>query len=173
MVQEDKEKQTTGAAPAAEEEVPASDHDRIIALEEVVLELVDRVEKVATDMDKKLKDAGVKAKGLFGGKRTPTPTKDLKTGIVYPSKASVGKQFASEAGADPLDSMAYYKVIAALKMDDDKDRFVDASEEEGVKARADQQAKIDAEVAERNKELEAEAAAAAKTETPPAEKPKK
>ncbi len=152
------------------EEVPASPEQRIDALESVVMELIDKVEAVAKSIEDVRKTAVTKPKGLFGGKRKPTPTKDLKTGIVYPSKAAVGKELATEAGADPLDTMAYYTVIKNLKMPDLSDRFVDASEEEGAKALAAKKAQIEKEVAEANERLAAEAAAKAKAEKAEAKK---
>lgn len=142
--------------------------ERIDAIEGVVFELIDKVEGFAKAFEGFKKQAVTKPKGLFGGKRTPSPTKDLKTGIVYASKAAVGKAFATEAGADPLNTMAYYTVLKVLKMPDGSDRFVDASEEEGKKAREDLAKQIEAEVAEANKRLAAEEAAKAKAPPAPA-----
>ena len=152
-------------AAAAEAEVPRTPEERLEAIEGVVFELIDRVEKLTKSTEDFKKQAVTKPKGLFGGKRTPTPMKDLKTGIVYPSKAAVGKNFGAEAGGDPLDTMVYYTVMKVLKMPDSTDRFVEASAEEGAKARAEYQKKIEAEVAEKNKLLEAEQAAEAKKAT--------
>lgn len=163
---EEKKAQTTVQEAAPEEEVPLSDSERITELEGVVLELVDKVEKLTTDVDSKLKNVVTKTKGLFGGKRERVPTKDLKTGKVYASKAAVGKAFAAEAGADPLDSMAYYKVTAKLRMPDNTDRFVDASKEEGAAAIAAQEAETAREVAEMNAKLQAEEAAKAQNPIP-------
>ena len=148
-------------------EVPRTSEQRLDAIENVVFELIDRVEKLTKEYEGFKKQAVTKPKGLFGGKRTPSPMKDLKTGIVHPSKAAVGKIFAVEAGGDPADTMVFYTVMKVLKMPDGSDRFIEASEEEGKKARADYQAKIDAEVAEMNKKLEAEQAAAAKAAPAP------
>jgi len=144
------------------EEVPASIEERISAIEGVVMELIDKVEAIVKSVEDVKKTAVTKPKGLFGGKRKPTPTKDLKTGTVYASKAAVGKSLATEAGADPLDTMAYYTVIKNLKMSDGSDRFVDASEEEGAKALAEKKAQIEKEVAEANARIAAEEAAKAK-----------
>ncbi len=152
------------------EEVPASDTERIIALESVVMELIDKVEAAVKSVEEVKKTAVTKPKGLFGGKRTPTPTKDLKTGIIYASKAAMGKALAAEAGADPLDTMAYYTVIKNLKMADGGDRFANASDEEGAKALADKKAQIEKEVAESNLRLEAEAKAKAAAEAKSAKK---
>lgn len=138
--------------------------ERIEAVEGVVFELIDRVEKLTKEYEGFKKQAVTKPKGLFGGKRTPSPTKDLKTGVIYPSKAAVGKGLAAEAGADPLDTMAYYTVLKVLKMADGSDRFVDASEEEGKKAREVYQAKIQAEVDATNARLEAEEKAKAEAD---------
>lgn len=157
------EEKKTEAAPA-----PKTVDQRVEALEGVIMELIGTVEELAKSQSTLAKTAVTKPKGLFGGKRTPTPMKDLKTGNVYPSMAAVGKALATEAGADPLDTMAYYTVIRVLKMPDGTDRFVKASEEEGAAARAEQQKKIDAEVAEMNKKLQEEEAA---PEAAPAKKP--
>ncbi len=146
-------------------ETPRTPEQRLEAIEAVMMELIDKVEKLAGTVTNVQKNAVTKPKGLFGGKRTPTPMKDLKTGIVYPSKASLGKSLAQEAGADPADTMAYYTVIK-LKMPDATGRFVTASPEEATKARADYEAKVKKQVDEMNAKLEAEAAAAAKPGTP-------
>ncbi len=153
-----------------EVEVPASDSERIGALESVVMELIDKVEAMTKLVEEVKKTAVTKPKGLFGGKRQPTPTKDLKTGTVYPSKAALGKALAAEAGADPLDTMAYYTVIKNLKMADNSDRFANASEEEGAKALAEKKAQIAADVAEANVRLEKEAAEKAAKEKAAAKK---
>ena len=158
------EEQKVGAEAGAvvEEAAERSPEERLEAIEGVVFELIDRVEKLANGFEGFKKQAVTKPKGLFGGKRTPTPMKDLKTGIVYPSKAAVGKNLGAEAGADPLDTMAYYTVIKVLKMPDGADRFVEASAEESAKSRAEFQAKIEADVAESNARLQAETEAEAK-----------
>jgi hypothetical protein len=152
------------------------------ALEGVVFELIDRTENLTKGFEGFKKQAVTKPKGLFGGKRAPTPMKDLKTGAVYPSKAALGKWLGAEAGGDPLDTMVYYTVIKVLKMPDGADRFVEASVEEGTKARAEAQRKIDEDVARRNAELEAEAkksqgqpaaAAPAPAQQPAKQQPKK
>jgi hypothetical protein len=157
----------TATTPEGEQEVPATLDERLTAFETVMMEIIDKVEALTKKVETVQKTAVTKPKGLFGGKRTPVPTKDLKTGVVYPSKAAVGKAFAAEAGADPLESTAYYVVIAKLKMPDGKDRFVDASTEEGAAAIAKRDAERAAEVEESNKKLAAEEAAKAKV-TPPA-----
>lgn len=157
------------AAEAAEERTPEA---RLEAIEGVVFELIDRVEKLTTAFEGLKKQAVTKPKGLFGGKRTPSPMKDLKTGTVYPSKAAVGKSFAVEAGADQLDTMAYYTVMKVLKMPDGSDRFIEASAEEAAKARQEYQAQVEAQVAEMNAKLQAEQEAAAKA-APASEQPKK
>lgn len=161
--------QVPAGTPAPEEvEVPKTLDERMDAVESVMLELIDRVEKLTQSTEAFKKTAVTKPKGLFGGKREPTPMKDMKTGTVYPSKAAVGKQFATEAGADPKDTMAYYTVLKTLKMPDSTDRFVVANAEEAAKARADYKAAIEVQVAETNKKLEAEAAAAAANPAAPA-----
>lgn len=152
------------------EEAPRTNEQRIEALEDVMIELIDKVESLAKDFGGFKKQAVTKPKGLFGGKRTPTPMKDLKTGIVYPSKAAVGKAFGAEAGGDPGNTMVYYTVMKVLKMADGSDRFVPASEEEGVKAREDYKAQVQAEVDAANARLEAEQAAEAAKAAVPVQK---
>jgi hypothetical protein len=168
------EDKTTETTPE-EQEVQATPEERIAALESVVMELIDKVEANTKAVENVKKTAVTKPKGLFGGKRTPTPTKDLKTGKVYESKAAVGKAFAAEAGADPLNTMAYYTVMTKLKMPDQTDRFVDANAEEAAKALADKDARIAKEVEESNAKIAADeaakAAAAKVAAAPPAVKP--
>jgi len=160
------------AQPEAQPEVERTPDQRLEAIEGVVFELIDRVEKLTKEYEGFKKQAVTKPKGLFGGKRTPTPMKDLKTGKVYPSKAAVGKSFGTEAGGDPLNTMVYYTVMKVLKMPDGADRFVEASEDEAAKSRAEYQKQIEVQVAEANARLEAEAEAKAGTvEEPAAVKP--
>lgn len=156
-----------GAAP----ETPKTSEERIKALEDVVFELIGKFEEFTKEFKGFSKQVVTKPKGLFGGKREATPQKDLKTGTVYPSKAAVGKNFAAEAGADPADTMAWYTVLKVLKMPDGVDRFVDASPEEAAKSRAEYKAKIEAEVAEKNRQLEAEEAKKTAAAVPVAAKP--
>ena len=130
---------------------------KVDQLEESILELIDMVGALSERVDKVEKTAVTKPKGLFGGKRGRIAIKDTTTGIVYVSKAAVGKALASEADTDPLDHFAWYKLQAKFP-----DRFVDASEEEKTKVEAEEKARIEAEVAEANKRLAAEAAAEAK-----------
>lgn len=149
-------------APAAEEAAAQPDtrttEQKLESLSGVVLELLEQVEGIAKELAT-VKKTAVTKPGLFGGKREPTPLKDLKTGVIYASKASVGKTFATEVGADPLtDTFAFYKVDKALRMDDGSPRFVPASPEEGKAARDAAKAKVEKEVAEANARLEAEAA---------------
>lgn len=160
----------TPQTPGPEAEVKTVE-DRMAAVEEVVFELIDRVEKLSKEQATIKKTAGGKPRGLFGDKRKPVPMKDLKTGIVYPSKAALGKALAIEAGGDPGDTMVYYTVIKELKMDDKTARFAEASPEEGQKAREDRQKQIEAEVAAANARMDAERAAATAAATA-ASKPK-
>jgi|GEM_PF-6399612 len=65
--------------------------------------------------------------GLFGGigvKRVSTPVRDTKTGAIYNSKYQAGKALASEAGANPTDRFAWYKLIARFP-----GRFVEVTSE--------------------------------------------
>jgi len=159
----------TEAQPGApSQETPKTIEQRMDTLESVMFELIDKVEDIAKQVTGVKKQTGTKAKGLFGGKRTPVPMKDLKTGKVYPSRAAVGKAFAVEAGGDQFNTMVYYTVVKVLKMPDGSDRFVPASPEEGAKARAEAQAKLEVEVAAANARLEAEQAAKDKAAAAPA-----
>jgi len=150
--------------PTQTQEPARTADQRFEAIEGVVIELIDRVEKLTKEYEGFKKQAVTKPKGLFGGKRTPSPTKDLKTGVVYASKAAVGKALAAEAGANPLDTMAYYTVLKVLKMPDGSDRFVNASEDEGKAAREEYQKTVQAEVDATNARLEAEEKAKAEAE---------
>jgi len=67
----------------------------------------------------------VKRKGLFGGKKTPTPIIDTETQVVYHSKAACGKLLATMAGTDPKDHFAWYKLLKAFPK-----RFREATSEE-------------------------------------------
>jgi len=92
--------------------------------------LEEQVDELLEDMkDVKARVANVPKRGLFGGKRTRTPVKDTKTGIVYLSKSHCGQQLGDEVGADPTDHFAFYKLQAAFP-----DRFVEATEEEAAAA---------------------------------------
>lgn len=154
---------TAGQTPAAgAAETPRTPEQRLDAIESVLMEVIDKVEKLSTTVTTVQKTAVTKPKGLFGGKRTPTPMKDIKTGLVHASKAALGKALAAEAGADPADTMAYYTVIKVLKMPDGTDRFTPASPEEAAKARAEYDAKVKKTVDEMNAKLEAEREAATK-----------
>ncbi len=148
--------------------------NRVEALEEVVNELIDKIEEVVKGYEA-LKKSGVgKPKGKFGGKRGRVPTKDLQTGVIYISKAAVGKEFAAEVGMSPADTFAWYTVEKTLKLKDGTSpRFVEAGEEEGAKAVAEYEAQLAKEVAKANAKLEAEAVEKAKPPAPaPVEKGK-
>ena len=134
--------------------------ERIEALEEAtgtILDMLESLTKQIADVDKKTVK---KSAGLFGGKRKKTAIKDTKTGIIYSSKARLGKLLAGTTDFPDLDNsnnFVYYQIIAKAP-----DRFEDASEEEATKVWAEEKAQQEKEVAARNKELEAEAAAKAK-----------
>jgi len=124
---------------------------KIDQLEDSLLEMIDVMEKLSARMDKLEKTAVKKATGLFGGKRGRIAIKDTTTGIVYISKASVGKALAAEADTDPLDHFAWYKLQAKFP-----ERFVEATEAEKAKIEAEEKARVDKEVAEANAKLAAE-----------------
>lgn len=122
-------------------------------VEEVVLTLIDKVEEL-TNRIKTLESTSVKkSAGLFGGKREKTAIKDTKTGKIYPSKASVGKNLAGEYKLDVTDNFAWYKIISQAP-----DRFVAASDEEAQKSWAEQDSQLQKSVDEENKKIAAEEA---------------
>ena len=125
---------------------------RLESLEEVVLELAEKVNNLTNEVSQLKKTAVKKPAGLFGGKREKVAIKDTKTGKVYVSKSAVGKALAPEADTDAEDHFAWYKLQAKFP-----DRFVEASAEEKAKADAEEAARIAKEVEEANKRLQAEA----------------
>lgn len=126
---------------------------KIDALEETVLKLIDMMEDVTKRMDKLEKTAVKKSTGLFGGKRERTAIKDTKTGVIYPSKAAVGKALADEFGLDALDHFAWYKIQSAAP-----DRFVEASDEEAKEAWKKVEDELAKKVAADNARIQAEQA---------------
>ena len=128
--------------------------NRMEACEEAIGKLIGIVEELSKKIDELEKSTLKKSKGLFGGKREKVAIKDTKTGTIYPSKASVGKNLYDEIeGGDPGDHFMWYKLISKFP-----ERFVDASAEEAEKAWAAEKAKIEAEVEASNKRLQAEEA---------------
>ena len=74
--------QVPAGTPAPEEvEVPKTLDERMDAVESVMLELIDRVEKLTQSTEAFKKTAVTKPKGLFGGKREPTPMKDIAKAV--------------------------------------------------------------------------------------------
>ena len=61
-------------------------------------------------MNLDISKSGRRKVGLFGGKRVPTPVRDTKTGVIYRSKYQAGKALAAEAGANPTDRFAWYRL---------------------------------------------------------------
>ena len=124
--------------------------ERLAAIEEVVNEALKNMEGL-----KKQVGSVAAPKGLFGGKRERVAMKDTKTGVVYPSKAALGRALATEFGVDMDDHFSYYKVISAAP-----DRFAEAPEAEAKaawdKVDAEKQALVD----EANRKLAEEALAA-------------
>jgi len=147
--------------------------ERIDALEEAVINMLDMLEDMAKKLATVEKTAVTKPKGLFGGKRSKTAIEDTKTGTVYPSKSAVGKALYGEIkDGDPSDRFIWYKLLTQFP-----ERFKELGEDDpkAVKVWADEKAKVEAEVEAANKKLAAEQAAkdaaeAAKT-TPPAAPP--
>jgi len=72
--------------------------------------------------------SGSRKVGLFGGKRVSTPVRDTMTGAIYNSKYQAGKELAAEAGANPNDRFAWYKLKARFP-----GRFVEVASEKSGK----------------------------------------
>jgi len=140
--------------PAVDKKVQGETKDQPTAIEEVVGTLIDSVEALTKRIDALEKTSVKKSAGLFGGKREKTAIKDTKTGTIYPSKASVGKNLAGEFKLDVTDNFAWYKIISQAP-----DRFVAAGEEEAAKAWAEQEAQLQKSVDEANKKIAADEAA--------------
>lgn len=139
---------------------PKTTEERVEALEEAVTTVLDMLEQISKKMGDLDKRTVKKATGLFGGKRTKTAIKDTTTGKIYPSKAATGKELFKEVeNGDPADHFLWYKLIAKFP-----DRFVDASAEEAESVWAEEKAKLEAEVEEANKKIEAEEKAKAAAE---------
>ena len=68
--------------------------------------------------------SGGRKVGLFGGKRVRNPIRDTKTGAIYRSKYQTGKTLAAEAGTNPTDRFAWYKLISRFP-----ERFVEVTSE--------------------------------------------
>lgn len=132
---------------------PGKGKSRLEVLEDNVLSLMETVETLTKDVEAIRK--AVPKKGLFGGKREKVAILDTETNVVYPSKSAVGKALAESIDADPLDHFAWYKLMTAFP-----DRFQELTAED-PRAQASwtkQKAELEAEVAEANKRLAAEAA---------------
>lgn len=133
------------------EEGQKTPEERIGALEDIAGTILDMLEKLTKKVEDVDKRAVKKSAGLFGGKRTKTAIKDTQTGVVYASKAQMGKKLAAEFGLDPGNNFVYYQIILKAP-----DRFVDASEEEAKKVWAEEEVQRAKEVEEANKRLAAE-----------------
>mgnify|MGYP001766086462 CR=1 FL=1 len=159
----------------AEEKPKMTADEKLGILSDVVMTLVEKVEDLAGRVES---GAGAKkeSKGLFGGKRTAVPIKDLKTGVVYRSMAHVNKVFGPEVGIDPKEnSMGYYTIEKKLLMPDGSKRFVPANADEAAAARAAYDAEIKKAIDEQNAkfaEEEAKKATGAATQPAEASKPK-
>ena len=169
MAEGDNEKKGT------EEKPKMTTEEKLNILSDVVMVLVEKVEDLAGRIDS---GAGAKkeSKGLFGGKRTAVPIKDLKTGVVYRSMAHVNKVFGPEVGIDPKEnSMGYYTIEKKLLMPDGTKRFVPANAEEAAKAREAYDAEIKKAIDEQNEkfaEEEAKKTSAPAAQTADVSKPK-
>lgn len=132
---------------------------RMEVLEETVATVIERLD----ELDKKVatieKTGGGKPKGLFGGQRERKAMKDTQTGIVYVSKAALGKALATEADTTEDDHFAFYKLDSKFP-----DRFVEATADEKKKVEDEEAAKREKEQQEEQARLEAQAAEAAKKE---------
>ena len=105
---------------------------RVEVLEETLFELIDNMEKMATevsilktDVARLSKGAIKKPKGLFGGERTPVAILDTKTKVLYPSQASTARELAHEIGESPDNHFAWYPLNKAFP-----DRFERVSEDD-------------------------------------------
>ena len=86
--------------------------------------------------------------GLFGGKRVRTPIRDTKTGAIYRSKYQAGKVLATEAGANPTDRFAWYKLISRFP-----ERFVEVTSEKSGEAYKGGKSKVRVPQTEQNDDL--------------------
>ena len=139
-------------------EAEKTPEERIAALEEAIGTMLDMLEEITKKVAEVDKKAVKKSTGLFGGKRKKTAIKDTKTGIIYPSKARLGKELAGKedfAGLDPGNNFVYYQIIAKAP-----DRFIDATDEEAEKAWASEKAEAEKARAAAQVKLDAEAKAA-------------
>jgi len=114
---------------------------------ELVEAKLDVIEQRIADLEKKIME-GAKAstgpKQKFGGNRGASPTKDVKTGLLYESKSACAKAVAVEFGLDPEDHFAWYQLIKQAP-----DRFVSCNEQEAAivaKMRAEREAREQAEL---------------------------
>lgn len=133
------------------EEKVKTPEERLTAIEDAIVTLLDMVESQSKKIAEVDKKAVKKSTGLFGGKRTKTAIKDTKTGNIYPSKARLGKELAGKGdfeGLDPGNNFVYYQIIAKAP-----ERFVDASDEEAEKVWEAEKAQQAKEVEEANKKL--------------------
>lgn len=148
------------------QEKPKTVEERLAAVEEAVGTILDLVEAQAKKIAEVDKKAVKKSTGLFGGKRTKTAIKDIKTGTIYASKAQMGKKLAGEFSLDAGNNFVYYQIIAKAP-----ERFVEASAEETQKVWAEEAAQVEKErqVAQTKLDAEgkAETEAKAGTETKP------
>lgn len=132
---------------------------RIEALEEMVLDLAEKVEEIGKQITGLSKTTVKKSAGLFGGKRERIAIKDTKTGEIYVSKAAVGKALYAEADTAIDDHFAWYKLMAKFP-----DRFVEASAAEKAAVEKKEADRIAKEVEESNKKLAEEEAQKGKAE---------
>ena len=139
---------------------------RIEVLEEALVDLVDKVEKLANEVASLQKTAVKKSTQRLGSDHSRKAVKDTKTGKVYPSKFAAGKDIASsedledsKGKIDPLDNFAYYRIDKLFP-----GRLVEATEEEAKEAWAKADAELQKAVEEANKRLQAEEAAKAEAE---------
>lgn len=155
MSTEEQKEATSQAQEMGKEDAPLE--QRIKIAEDVIFEVIDRLEKLSQQFEGLKKSAVTKPKGLFGGKRVPVPIKDLQTGEVYPSMSAVNKVFGPEIGIDPYtDTLGYYKIEKKLRLDDGNPRFVPAPEDEAKEAREKYEAELQAELEKAQAEQEAE-----------------
>lgn len=144
---------STEGKPEEKKEPPKS---RIEILEEVVTELVGKMEELAGALGTLQKTAMKKSTQRFGADHSRKAIRDTKTGKVYPSMFSAGKALATDYGLDPADTKVYYQIIKK-----DPTRLAPASEEEATGAWTEADAQLQRVVDEANRKMQAEEAAKA------------
>lgn len=125
--------------------------------EDTLFELIGVVEKLSERVDKLEKSSVRKASKKFGEHTERVAVKDTTTGKLYVSKSAAGKDLAAEAGTEPTDHFAWYKLTKKFP-----DRMVDATPEEKAKVEAEAAAQLERDRVAAQAELDAKAKADSK-----------